>query len=44
MTLKPLTDVVAYLKSLSGGDIAQGHHDMGGSMKMGGSSMQMATR
>jgi mono/diheme cytochrome c family protein len=37
MTLKQLVDVVAYLKSLSGGDTAQGHHDMGGSMKMGDS-------
>src|SRR5262249_16019823 len=37
MTLKQLVDVVAYLKSLKGGDTgdtAHGHHDMG-SMKMG---------
>jgi mono/diheme cytochrome c family protein len=37
MTLKQLVDVVAYLKSLKGGemgDMADGHHQMGGSMKM----------
>jgi mono/diheme cytochrome c family protein len=37
MTLKQLVDVVAYLKSLSGGGVVEGHHDMGGSMKMGDS-------
>jgi mono/diheme cytochrome c family protein len=37
MTLKQLVDVVAYLKSLTGGDMADGHHDMGGSMNTGGS-------
>ena len=42
MTLEQLVDVVAYLKSLmSGGDTAEGHHDMGGSMKMGDSSVKM---
>jgi mono/diheme cytochrome c family protein len=43
MTLKQLVDVVAYLKSLTGGemgDMAQGHHDVGGSRKMG-DSMRM---
>ena len=34
MTLKQLTDVVAYLKSLTGGEMAHGAHDMSGSMKM----------
>jgi L-cysteine S-thiosulfotransferase len=37
MTLKQLVDVVAYLKSLKGGemgDMTDGHHQMGGSMKM----------
>jgi hypothetical protein len=28
---------VAYLKSLGGGDMAEGHHGMEGSMKMGDS-------
>jgi len=37
MTLKQLVDVVAYLKSLSGGDMAEGHHGAAGSMKMGDS-------
>jgi mono/diheme cytochrome c family protein len=37
MTLKQLVDVVAYLKSLGGGDMAEGHHGMEGSMKMGDS-------
>jgi mono/diheme cytochrome c family protein len=39
MTLKQLVDVVAYLKSLKGGDMGdmRGHHDMGNSMKMGDS-------
>jgi mono/diheme cytochrome c family protein len=37
MTLKQLVDVVAYVKSLSGGGMAEGHHGMGGSMKMGDS-------
>ena len=32
MTLKQLTDVVAYLKSMTGGETAHGH-DMSGSMK-----------
>jgi mono/diheme cytochrome c family protein len=43
MTLEQLIDVVAYLKSLTGGemgDMAQGHHDIGSSMKMG-DSMKM---
>jgi mono/diheme cytochrome c family protein len=39
MTLKQLGDVVTYLKSLSGGDMAGGHHDMSGSMNMGDSKM-----
>ena len=34
MTLKQLVDVVAYLKSLTSGDMAQGHDHMSGSMKM----------
>jgi mono/diheme cytochrome c family protein len=37
MTLQQLVDVVAYLKSLSGGDMAEGHHGAAGSMKMGDS-------
>jgi hypothetical protein len=36
MTLKQLVDVVAYLKSLKGGDMPDGHHDMNDYMKMGG--------
>jgi mono/diheme cytochrome c family protein len=34
MTLRQLVDVVAYLKSLGGGDMAHGHHDTSGPMKM----------
>jgi mono/diheme cytochrome c family protein len=33
MTLKQLTDVVAYLTSLTGGEMAHSGHDMSGSMK-----------
>ena len=36
MTLKQLTDLVAYLKSLSDGEMKHGSHKMGGSMEMGG--------
>lgn len=36
MTLKQLTDLVAYLKSLSGGEMKHGGHTMGDSMEMGG--------
>jgi L-cysteine S-thiosulfotransferase len=34
MTLKQLTDVVAYLKSLAGGERGHGDHAMSGSMQM----------
>lgn len=37
MTLKQLVDVVAFLKSLTGGDMAAGHHGMEGSIKIGDS-------
>ena len=33
MTLKQLIDVVAYLKSLTAGDMHHGDHQTGGSMK-----------
>lgn len=36
MTLQQLIDVVAYLKSLAGGDKEHSGHQPGGSMKMGG--------
>jgi mono/diheme cytochrome c family protein len=40
MTLKQLVDVVAYLKSLTSGEMTHGHEHMGGSMKHG-ESMKM---
>jgi mono/diheme cytochrome c family protein len=40
MTLRQLVDVVAYLASLRGGDMAHGHHETGGATPMG-DSMKM---
>ena len=40
MTVRQLVDVVAYLQSLTSGETAGRHHDMGGAMKMGDSKMK----